>query len=65
MRGRSAGGQTVVTVEMACLKMSCSWLLASTTEYLSNPDFPHQTDSAEEKDRTCILSRRIVLRYTS
>ncbi len=27
----------ITTVEIACLKMSCSWLLvSSTTEYLSN-----------------------------
>ena len=57
----------VVTVEMACLKISCSWLLASsTTEYLSNPlIFPISRTPPSRNIVTSILSRRIVLRYTS
>src|SRR5579859_1958221 len=38
MRSCACTALLVTTVEMACLKMSCSWLLlvSSTTEYLSN-----------------------------
>ena len=35
--GKLARGESITTVEIACLKINCSWLLvSSTTEYLSN-----------------------------
>src|SRR5262249_3919162 len=58
---------TVVTVEIACLKINCSWLFASRmTEYLSNPlIFPINFTPLIRKTVTGALSRRTVLRYTS
>src|SRR5881396_3630354 len=68
MGGGGGGGAgatfAVVTVEIACLKINCSWLFASRmTEYLSNPlIFPINFTPLMRKTVTGSFSRRTVLR---
>src|SRR6266702_6191444 len=62
--GGAGAALAVVTVEIACLKINCSWLFDSRmTEYLSNPlIFPINFTPLMRKTVTGSFSRRTVLR---